>query len=126
MSGHRKQQFVLHVRVSIFEIKAELDSMGNVEIMQQKNEDQKCINLGGCERTSLSVTWILGVVDQFDTRRDEVVVDGLSSKVAVDTSAVDFSQFRLRSAFFFEFGQFRLRPISTSANFDFGQFVFGC
>ena len=37
-------------------------------------------------------------------------------------SAIDFGQFRLRPAFFFEFGQFdfgqfRLRPISTSANF---------
>ena len=43
----------------------------------------------------------------------------------VSSSAIDFGQFRLRPAFFFEFGQFdfgqfRLRPISTSANFDFG------
>ena len=39
-------------------------------------------------------------------------------------SAVDFGQFRLRpisTSANFDFGQFRLRPISTSANFDFGQ-----
>ena len=43
-----------------------------------------------------------------------------------ETGVIDFGQFRLRPACFFEFGQFdfgqfRLRPISTSANFDFGQ-----
>ena len=47
--------------------------------------------------------------------------------MASPSSAIDFGQFRLRPALFFEFGQFdfgqfRLRPISTSANFDFGQF----
>ena len=46
----------------------------------------------------------------------------------ITTSAnYDFGQLRLRpistSASFFEFGQFRLRAISTSANFDFGQFL---
>ena len=40
---------------------------------------------------------------------------------------IDFGQFRLRPALFFDFGQLdfgqlRLRPITTSANYDFGQF----
>ena len=44
---------------------------------------------------------------------------------ACDTSltvVVDFGQFRLRPIFFFRVRPVRLRPISTSANFDFGQF----
>ena len=40
-----------------------------------------------------------------------------SAKYVCHTSAIDFGQFRLRPAFFF-----RVRPISTSANFNFGQF----
>ena len=60
---------------------------------------------------------------------------------AEQVSAIDFGQLRLRpittsaSSLFrvrpistsvnFDFGQFRLGPISTSANFDFGQFDFG-
>ena len=37
---------------------------------------------------------------------------------AVPVVAVDFGQSLFRPKHFFEFGQIRLRPISTSANFE--------
>ena len=72
-----------------------------------------------------TLSWVFQDLQERTTERDRLRPISTSASFFFEFGQFDFGQFRLRpisTSANFDFGQFRLRPISTSANLDFGQF----